>query len=139
MNSTVWPVGNVSDLCLGTENCAAPGSGMATWSAGEATLTVRDDGPHRLGEPLTLLNLSAASSRERGNCERDAHSKPKTSMHDAIPPNKKIAPANTIRDCGNPTITTHELYIHALFRCPVVFIGTAAIDLALLVRRQGSR
>jgi len=36
---------------------------MATWSAGEATLTVRDDGPYRLGELLTLLNLSAASSR----------------------------------------------------------------------------
>jgi hypothetical protein len=36
-------------------------------------------------------------------------------------------------------ITTHELYIHALFRCPEVSISTAAIHPALLVRRRGSR
>ena len=40
MNSTVCPVGKVSDLCLGTENCAALGRATALCSDGDAMLTV---------------------------------------------------------------------------------------------------
>ena len=57
------------------------------------------DGSHRLGELLTLLNLRTTGNRECSSRERDDnskpnYSKPKMSVHDATPPKKNHFQAN---------------------------------------------